>query len=434
MVYITIPIYSDPFLHPMHKNNKLSLLYICEVDVKGWAKSKSYILPQRHPDSNQYMVDYSFLEDDCLVFTPDSKKLQPIFKQHRKVGDVNMAYWWKYGKPMDLEVRNNAVDFLSNKYYNVKKLNEIIPISKHKEYCDEVSERILKFLKEDLSELINDEGWFYENGSVEGIQAFSEIEKNGVKVSNDVCDIFDIRVKKHISNGKLYSNYNLTTTTGRPSNAFGTVNFAALPPEKRKAIISENDYLVEFDFDAYHLRLIADLVGYHTFGEESVHEHLAEWYECSYEESKQKTFRLLYGGIDKKTREKVPFFDLTHNYINKKWNEINRYNFVSTDIYSRKLLFSNYQDLNRNKVFNYLIQAYETESNIKKILSVQKYLTNKNTKLVLYGYDSFLFDFSQQDGVQTLTEIKNILEEGKHFTKSKMGLNYGEMKDITKRL
>tara|TARA_Y100001938_G_scaffold112981_1_gene154874 strand:+ start:261 stop:419 length:159 start_codon:yes stop_codon:yes gene_type:complete len=52
----------------------------------------------------------------------------------------------------------------------------------------------------------------------------------------------------------------------------------------------------------------------------------------------------------------------------------------------------------------------------------------------LYGYDSFLFDFSKADGVETLTEIKNILEEGKHYTKSKLGLNYGEMQDITKRL
>ena len=94
----------------------------------------------------------------------------------------------------------------------------------------------------------------------------------------------------------------------------------------------------------------------------------------------------------------------------------------------------NYEDLNRNKVFNYLIQALETESNIKKILKVQDYLLNKNTKLVLYGYDSFLFDFSQQDGVETLKDIKSILEENKHYTKSKMGLNYGEMQDITKRL
>ena len=188
-----------------------------------------------------------------------------------------------------------------------------------------------------------------------------------------------------------------------------------------------------FDFDAYHLRLIADLVKY-NFGEDSVHEHLAKHYGCSYEESKQKTFKLLYGGIDKKTREKVPFFDLVHRYIYNKWNEIKTNNYVFTDIYRRKLLYNNYQDLNQNKVFNYLIQAYETESNIKKILSIQHYLLDKKTKLILYGYDSFLFDFSKKDGVETLKEIKSILEEGKHYTKSKMGLNYGEMQDITKRL
>ena len=90
--------------------------------------------------------------------------------------------------------------------------------------------------------------------------------------------------------------------------------------------------------------------------------------------------------------------------------------------------------MNRNKLFNYLIQAYETESNIKKILSIQDYLYKKKTKLVLYGYDSFLFDFSKQDGVEILTEIKNILERENQLTKSKMGLNYGDMKDITKRL
>ena len=114
--------------------------------------------------------------------------------------------------------------------------------------------------------------------------------------------------------------------------------------------------------------------------------------------------------------------------------EINTHNLVYTDIYRRKLLFKNYDDLNRNKLFNYLIQAYETESNIKKILLIQDYLLGKKTKLVLYGYDSFLFDFANEDGVETLREIRDILEEGKHYTKSKMGLNYGEMKDITNRL
>ena len=81
-----------------------------------------------------------------------------------------------------------------------------------------------------------------------------------------------------------------------------------------------------------------------------------------------------------------------------------------------------------------MIQAYETESNIKKILLIQDYLLDKKTKLVLYGYDSFLFDFSKQDGVEILTEIKDILEKENQLTKSKMGLNYGDMKDITERL
>ena len=414
-MYCVIPIFKEPFLHPLHENNGLSALWVKPKD------DKSFFIIQKHPDSDKVLEDFKWLNEHSIL-TPDKKILNHFYK-FDNVTDINYLYWDDTGKPFEKHITNNAIDFLSNKYYNVKKLNEIIPLSKHNEYCNDIVKSMDNLIVDSNDDYMNDV-----------VKAFTSIEKNGIKVSNDICDIFDMRVKKHISNGKLYSNYNLWTTTGRPSNSFGSVNFAALPPEKRKGFIAENDYLVEFDFDAYHLRLIADLVGYHTFGTESVHEHLAKWYECSYEESKQKTFKLLYGGIDKQTREKVPFFDLTHNYINKKWNEINTHNLVSTDIYRRKLLFKNYEDLNRNKVFNYLIQALETESNIKKILKVQDYLYNKKTKLVLYGYDSFLFDFSNEDGVETLKDIKSILEEGKHFTKSKMGLNYGEMQDITKRL
>ena len=414
-MYCIIPIFKDPFLHPLHKDNGLSALW-CQVE----SAEEPFFIIEHHPDSDKFMEDYKWLDEEWIV-TPD-KKILNHFYEFKDVWDLNFVHWLETGKPFENNVRNNAIDFLSNKFYNVKKLNEIIPLSKHNEYCSDVNKVMNIPHTGDNNDYMNDV-----------IKAFTSIEKNGIKVSDDVCDIFDIRVKKHISNGKLYSQYNLWTTTGRPSNSFGSVNFAALPPEKRKAFVPENNSLIEFDFDAYHLRLIADLVDY-DFGKDSVHKHLAEHYECSYEESKQRTFKLLYGGIDKETREKVPFFDKVHNYINKKWSEINTHNCVYTDIYRRKLLFKNYKDMNRNKVFNYLIQAYETESNIKKILLIQDYLLGKKTKLVLYGYDSFLFDFSNQDGVETLREIKSILEENKHYTKSKMGLNYGEMEDITKRL
>ena len=406
---ILIPIFSDAFLHPLHKDNDLSLLYVRHVGDKE-------------------SIDEIKNDHTSFYITPDVKKIKHLFPDTRLI-DVNYLHWNDKNVPMDLEnIRVNSYDFFHTKYYNIKKLNEIIPISKHKEYCDRVFDKIVEYIDT-----------VYESKyHSDVINAFHSIENNGVKVSDDVCDIFDVRVKKHISDGKLYSNYNLTTTTGRPSNSFGTVNFAALPPEKRTAIIPENDYLVDFDFDAYHLRLIGNLVGFDfdsgDWGGKSVHEYFAYRYGCSYEESKQKTFQILYGGIREEHSKISSFFPKTLDYINKKWREINTHNLVYTDIYRRKLLFKNYDDLNRNKLFNYLIQAYETESNIKKILSIQDYLYDKKTKLVLYGYDSFLFDFSKQDGVEILTEIKNILERENQLTKSKMGLNYGEMNDITKRL
>jgi hypothetical protein len=377
-----------------------------------------------HPDGESESIDEIKNDSTYFYVTPDKKKLTHIFPNTRLI-DVNYLSWKDTNLPVDLEnIRLNAYDFFHSKYYNMKNLNQIIPFFKHKEYCDKVFDK----MKESFSSVCD-----YEYHT-DVINAFSSIEKNGVKVSDDVCDIFDERVRKHISNGKLYSQYNLWTSTGRPSNSFGNVNFAALPPEKRKAIIPENDYLVEWDFDAYHLRLIADLVDYKGFDEQSVHAYLSAWYGCSYEESKQKTFKLLYGGIDKKTRFQVPFFDKVYEYINLKWDEINKNKCIYTDIYRRKLTYNNYQDLNKNKLFNYLIQAYETESNIKKILSIQHYLLGKKTKLVLYGYDSFLFDFSKQDGVETLIEIKNILEEDRHYTHTQAGYSYGEMSDITNRL
>jgi hypothetical protein len=286
---IIIPIFSDAFLHPLHKDNDLSLLYVRPVGDR-----EGRMICINHPDCGDVeSIDEIKNDHTNFYITPDVKKLKHIFPETRLI-DVNYLHWWDKNIPMDLEnIRINAYDFFLSKYYNLNKLNEIIPFTKHKEYCDEVFDKIIEYI-----------GNVYESEyHSDVIKAFSTIEQNGVKVVDNVCDIFDERVNKHISDGKLYSQYNLWTTTGRPSNSFGSVNFAALTPEKRKAIIPENDYLVEFDFDSYHLRLIADLVDY-DFGKESVHEHLATYYGCTYKESKAKTFKLLYGGIDKETRNK----------------------------------------------------------------------------------------------------------------------------------
>ena len=91
--------------------------------------------------------------------------------------------------------------------------------------------------------------------------------------------------------------------------------------------------------------------------------------------------------------------------------------------------------VNRNKLFNYMIQLLETENNMKVMSELIPFLKDKQSKLILYSYDSFLFDFKLTDGLDFLKGVKGILEQDGVFpTKSSKGLNYHEMEDITEKL
>jgi hypothetical protein len=46
------------------------------------------------------------------------------------------------------------------------------------------------------------------------------------------------------------------------------------------------------------------------------------------------------------------------------------------------------------------------------------------SSIVLYTYDSILIDFNKNDGIQTVTEIKTLLESTGYITKMKKGTNY----------
>ena len=92
--------------------------------------------------------------------------------------------------------------------------------------------------------------------------------------------------------------------------------------------------------------------------------------------------------------------------------------------------------MNPNKLFNYMIQLMETENNVKILSELLPKIKNYSSKLILYNYDSFLFDFDvKNDKMGYLKKIKVILEQdGKYPTKIKVGQNYHEMNDITEKL
>ena len=82
-----------------------------------------------------------------------------------------------------------------------------------------------------------------------------------------------------------------------------------------------------------------------------------------------------------------------------------------------------------------MIQLLETENNMKVLNDLIPFIKDYESKLVLYSYDSFLFDFKISDGLDFLKQVKGILEmDGLFPTKVAKGLNYHEMKDITEKL
>ena len=82
---------------------------------------------------------------------------------------------------------------------------------------------------------------------------------------------------------------------------------------------------------------------------------------------------------------------------------------------SGKPFTTNLKEMHPAKLMNYMMQSLETSNNILILKEVLRYLRDKKTKISLYTYDAILFDFSKEDGKETLNELKDILESNKKY-------------------
>ena len=83
-----------------------------------------------------------------------------------------------------------------------------------------------------------------------------------------------------------------------------------------------------------------------------------------------------------------------------------------------------------SKILNYIIQSAETYNNVISVKKVIEYLENKQSKVILYTYDSFLVDYSLADGKEVLEKIKQLLEINGYVIKVAYGSNYNSLKYI----
>ena len=217
-------------------------------------------------------VKFCFLNKKYVV---DSKNFYHYFDEPN-VMDVNLIAYLS-GLSL-IEWRNhvtNTHEQMYRQYRDVKNCNHLIPLSKHLERVENLFEDVGRMLGQAK---FNKE--CYEWYNLKAIKTYSDLEKPGIMTNGKYLEHFPDTTNRPIK-GLVYSEYNLYTSTGRPSNRYGGVNFAALKKEDgtRESFTSryEKGSLVSYDYDAYHIRLIGEQVGY-DFKNGSIHEELGKFY------------------------------------------------------------------------------------------------------------------------------------------------------------
>ena len=179
------------------------------------------------------------------------------------------------------------------------------------------------------------------------------------------------------------------------------------------------------DISAYHPTLLASLLDY-DFGDVDIHNSFAQMYGVDYAKAKEITFKQLYGGIWKEYKE-IEFFKKTQVYIDDLWKQFETQGYIKCPISDHKFIKSEMEGMNPQKLLNYVLQNLETANNVLILWDIFKILRGKNTKLVLYVFDSFLFDMDENEQ-DILQEIINVFKTKNLQTKIKKGTNYNNIK------
>jgi hypothetical protein len=383
-------------LHPVE--NEICALYIRPRD-----DSKGYIIPVNHSETINSTIE------DCLKVL---NSIENIYVRDRKeflhYFCIKHCYQPSPSPHTYIPQLTQAHTYIYNKYLNTQKLNTIVPIVKHYETCEQ-----------NYNNFKGEINPFYNKAAI----VFNQLERAGIKVDQSLFEqYFDKEANEFI-----YTQYNLNTLTTRPSNAFGGINFSTLNKDngERNCFIPRNDLFIEMDISAYHPTLLASLLDY-DFGDVDIHNSFAQMYGVDYAKAKEITFKQLYGGIWKEYKE-IEFFKKTQAYIDDLWKQFETQGYIKCPISDHKFIKSEMEGMNPQKLLNYLLQNLETANNVLILWDIFKILRGKNTKLVLYVFDSFLFDMDENEQ-DILQEIINVFKTKNLQTKIKKGTNYNNIK------
>ena len=249
--------------------------------------------------------------------------------------------------------------------------------------------------------------------------------KLNVDASQLSKDLYKFKVRrfaKKIRETAPYIKYNsFKTKTGRLATRPNSFPILTMDKSYRKILAPNNDWFLEFDYNAAELRVMLGLLG-----KEQPKEDLHQWNiknvydgEGTREEAKKRIFAWLYNPESKDALSNKAYD--RGEILNKYWDGAN----VRT-CFNREIEADEFHAL------NYIIQSTAADLFLRQMIEVWKLLKSKKSYIAFCMHDSLVIDFSEEEQ-HLLNEFKEKFENtqfGKFKVNSSAGKNYGEMRKL----
>ena len=386
-------------IHPVL--NDISLVYLRPINAR-----KGFMVCVTHSEGLNALNARinALISKFDILYCRDKKEILHYFP-NKALYDINTSF------PTYIPTYTKAHDFYYQKHGELEDVNLIIPMVKHYEYCEQIYN--------DLKANINNKPTKYDeffNNTVSLV--FNYLERSGIQIHKPTFEEYFHK----INDKRVYTQYNLRTTTTRPSNKFKGVNYAALNKKngERRCFIPKNDEFIELDVVAYHPSIAASLIDY-TFPTADIHTHFSEMYGVDRSKAKELTFKQLYGGIFKEYKD-LPFFRDLQTFMDKLWYQFQNEGYMECPTSKYRFYRDKLENMNSNKLFNYLLQNEETSRNTLALWDIFRIFTPYKSNIVLYTYDSILIDYDKEEDI--IDDIQQIFTNHGLNTSKTKGYDY----------
>jgi len=256
---------------------------------------------------------------------------------------------------------------------------------------------------------------------------FGEIRNNPLNIDLNVMkkELSSMVVRQNLKKLNSVSDtlhYNqFGSVTGRLTLEKGSFPILNLPKNFRKVLKPNNDFFVEFDYNAAELRTMLALMGMEQPQEDIHNWNIRHIFKdgCSREEAKKRVFAWLYNPQSQ---------DDLLNKAYKRDEVLSKY-WDGTQVTTP---FGRVMEAGEHYALNYLIQSTTSDLVLEQVLKVSEFIEETPSKIVFLIHDSFVLDIPAESRYN-IPEIKNIFASnrfGEYRVGVRVGKDFGSMKEI----